>query len=363
MTTDLLEVESLAKHYTISKSLITRKRTILRAVDGVSFKLRRGETLALVGESGCGKSTIARLVMRLLSPTQGSIRLDGTDISQLSGRALRHMRRHMQIIFQDPFASLNPRMTVEEILEEPLIVNDVGDTTARRARVEEVLQQVGLSLLHAARYPHEFSGGQRQRIGIARALMVKPSLVVCDEPVSALDVSIQAQVINLLSDLQRELGLSYLFISHDLAVVKHIAGRVAVMYLGKIVEIAPKADFFRAPGHPYSRALLSAIPRPNPRDKLKREMLSGEIPNAINVPRGCRFHPRCPFAIDRCRTEEPALEAIGDASAIACHRAQELPEWAATVEQPHPLSPAAERRLSLYAKRRRERLQSAALST
>ncbi len=356
MTEGLLEVRDLSKTYTISQSLITRRKQVLRAVDGVSFSLKRGETLALVGESGCGKSTTARLAMRLIEPSAGSVHFDGSEIGALRGSPLRRFRRHMQIIFQDPFASLNPGMTVWQTLEEPLIVNDLGDQATRRERIDEVMQQVGLSPEYARRYPHEFSGGQRQRIGIARALIVRPQLVVCDEPVSALDVSIQAQVINLLGDLQTQLGLSYLFISHDLAVVKHISDRVAVMYLGKIIETAPKQDFFARPRHPYSRALLSAIPQPNPRERLNRMALSGEIPNPINLPQGCRFHPRCPFAVDRCRKEEPTLSDVGADKAVACHRVDDLPDWEGSPDPLDILSPAARRRVAAYAARTRPQL-------
>ncbi|WP_238719724.1 ABC transporter ATP-binding protein [Nitratireductor alexandrii] len=356
MTEGLLEVRDLSKTYTISQSLITRRKQVLRAVDGVSFSLKRGETLALVGESGCGKSTTARLAMRLIEPSAGTVRFDGSDIGGLRGAPLRRFRRHMQIIFQDPFASLNPGMTVWQTLEEPLIVNDLGNQATRRARIDEVMRQVGLAPEYAGRYPHEFSGGQRQRIGIARALIVRPQLVVCDEPVSALDVSIQAQVINLLGDLQAQLGLSYLFISHDLAVVKHISDRVAVMYLGKIIETAPKRDFFAMPRHPYSRALLSAIPQPNPRERLNRMALSGEIPNPIDLPQGCRFHPRCPFAVDRCRKEEPTLAEIGTDAAVACHRAADLPDWEGSPDPLDILSPAARRRVAAYAARTRQQL-------
>ncbi len=350
MTSDLLEVRNLAKAYTVSRSLTGRHTKVLRAVDGVSFSLRHRETLALVGESGCGKSTTARLVTRLIEPSAGSIHFDGTDITALSGEPMRYFRRNMQIIFQDPFMSLNPRMTVLQILEEPLIVNGFEDRSERLARVAEVMRQVGLPLEYASRYPHEFSGGQRQRIGIGRALMVKPSLVVCDEPVSALDVSIQAQVVNLLGDLKRQLGLSYLFISHDLAVVKHIADRVAVMYLGKIVEIAPKAEFFARPRHPYSRVLLSAIPRPDPDRKRQRLAVSGDLPNALEPPSGCRFHPRCPFAIERCRTQEPELRVVEPGVKAACHRVGELP-WQAEAETVRSLSPGARKRAELYLSR------------
>ncbi len=351
-----MQVAGLAKHYPIRRGLVL-SRTVgqVRAVDGLSFELFRGETLALVGESGCGKSTTARLVLRLIDPTAGTVRFEGADITNLRGDAMRRLRRRMQIVFQDPFASLNPRMTVAEILEEPLIVHGIGDGAARRARMAELLGLVGLAPYHAGRYPHEFSGGQRQRIGIARALAVEPALVVCDEPVSALDVSIQAQVVNLLKDLQARLGLSYLFIAHDLAVVKHVADRVAVMYLGRIVEIGPKDAVFANPRHPYTRVLLAAIPRPDPHRKLARSAApgdpGGDMPSPANVPPGCRFHTRCPFAIDRCRTEDPALHDIEPGHFSACHLAEDLPPMAA-MEAAQAATPAAARRLALYADRR-----------
>ena len=364
MTAPLLEVTGLAKHYPIRRGLLLA-RTVgnVRAVDSVSFQIFPGETLALVGESGCGKSTTARLVLRLIEPSAGSVRFEGADITALRGDAMRRLRRRMQIVFQDPFASLNPRMTVVETLEEPLIVHGIGDRVARRARVEELLGLVGLAPYHAGRYPHEFSGGQRQRIGIARALAVEPALVVCDEPVSALDVSIQAQVVNLLKDLQARLGLSYLFIAHDLAVVKHVADRVAVMYLGRIVEIGPKDAVFANPRHPYTRVLLSAIPRPDPHRRLARQVAGGDVPSPANIPPGCRFHTRCAFVIDRCRTEDPALhsptlQSIEPYHLSACHRAEELPAAAAT-EAAHVATPAAARRLALYADRRAAAEQAA----
>jgi oligopeptide transport system ATP-binding protein len=349
--TTLLEVRELSKHFAVRRGLIfTGSSGVVRAVDGVSFALDRGETLALVGESGCGKSTTARLVLRLIEPSGGMVRFDGRDITNLKGAVLRRLRRRMQIVFQDPFASLNPRMTVGEILAEPLVVHRMGDRRERGRRVEELLRLVGLAPYHAQRYPHEFSGGQRQRIGIARALAVEPDLIVCDEPVSALDVSIQAQVINLLKDLQARLGLAYLFIAHDLAVVKHMADRIAVMYLGQIVEIAPKEMLFADPRHPYTRTLLAAIPRPDPHRERQGEVARGDVPSPMSPPSGCRFHTRCPFVIDRCRAEPPPLAPWAEGHLTACHRAAELPDY--TVEDAGIIAPAAARRMALYEQRR-----------
>ena len=320
----VLQVQNLVKHFPIRRGMILA-RTVghVRAVDDVSFEIARGETLALVGESGCGKSTTGRLILRLIEPTTGSVNFQGTDIAGLDKPTLRKMRKHMQFIFQDPYASLNPRMTVGEMLTELLNVHGLEQGPAQQARVRELLQLVGLLPEHASRYPHQFSGGQRQRIGIARALAVQPDLIICDEPVSALDVSIQAQVVNLLQNLQQRFGLSYLFIAHDLAVVKHISDRVAVMYLGKLVEVADKRSLYANPLHPYTQALLSAIPKPDPTLDSERIILTGDVPSPINPPPGCRFNTRCPYAQDRCRGEEPLLrDAIGSPGGthrVACH--------------------------------------------
>jgi oligopeptide/dipeptide ABC transporter ATP-binding protein len=322
MTAPLLRVDNVVKHFPVRRGFFGRGTGAVHAVDGVSFDLAVGETLALVGESGCGKSTVGRLVLRLIEPTAGHVYFDGRDLQALDGAAMRAQRRAIQIIFQDPYASLNPRMTVGQMLAEPLALHGLADNR-RHERVEALLALVGLAPQHAQRYPHEFSGGQRQRIGIARALAVEPRLIVCDEPVSALDVSIQAQVINLLQDLQQRLGLSYLFIAHDLAVVKHIATRVAVMYLGQIVEHADKHALFARPRHPYTQALLSAIPVPEPGLRRRRILLPGDVPSPIDPPPGCRFRTRCVHARPRCATETPQLEDIGG-HGIACHFWREI---------------------------------------
>ncbi len=317
----ILEVAGLVKHFPVRKGVLQRVVGKVRAVDGVDLSLAQGETLALVGESGCGKSTLGRLVLRLIEATEGSIRFEGRDVRGLSDRDLRALRSRMQIIFQDPYASLNPTMTVGDMITEPMMLHGAGNAAERRRRAEELLGLVGLSPYHARRFPHEFSGGQRQRIGIARALAGEPRLIVADEPVSALDVSIQAQVINLMRDLQRRFGLSYILISHGLAVVKHVADRVAVMYLGKIVENSGNARLFERPGNPYTRALLSAVPVLDKGPFNPAECLvDGEPPSPINVPIGCSFASRCPKAADLCRTTEPLFTAHGEApSGVACH--------------------------------------------
>jgi oligopeptide transport system ATP-binding protein len=320
----LLEVRDLVKHYPVSAGLFGRQVGVVRAVDGVSFTIRRGETLGLVGESGCGKTTTGRCVLQLERPTSGSVRFEGQELTTLAPDALRSVRRRIQVIFQDPYSSLNPRMTVGQIVEEPVQVHGlVREAPARAARVRELLAQVGLLAAHARRYPHELSGGQRQRVGIARALALEPSLIVCDEPVSALDVSIQAQIINLLEDLRRQLGLTYLFIAHDLSVVRHISDRVAVMYLGRIVELADRQALYEAPRHPYTKALLSAVPIPDPEVEARRErvVLGGEVPSPLNPPKGCAFHPRCPIAADECRRTRPELRGFGPGHEAACHLA------------------------------------------
>jgi oligopeptide transport system ATP-binding protein len=320
----LLEVENLVKHFPVGGGMFSRPVAAVRAIDGVSFTLNRGETLGLVGESGCGKTTTGRCILQLERPTSGRIVFEGVDLTTLDEAALRKVRRRVQVIFQDPYSSLNPRMTIGQILAEPLKVHGiVRDAAAREARVQELLQQVGLLPQHAKRYPHQLSGGQRQRVGIARALAMEPSLIICDEPVSALDVSIQAQIINLLEDLQSRFGLTYLFIAHDLSVVRHISDRVAVMYLGKIVEIADRTALYEEPLHPYTRALLSAVPIPDPAVEAARErtVLRGEVPSPLNPPPGCVFHPRCPIAVDRCSAEVPALRELRGAHSGACHLA------------------------------------------
>ena len=335
----LVDVRDLVKHFPVRGGILQRTVGWVQAVDGVSFTIRRGETLGLVGESGCGKTTVGRLMLRLIEPTSGSIVFDGTDISRVSGRALRPFRRRIQIIFQDPYASLDPRAPIGDSIADGLRIHRLGSSKEQSQKVRRMMDLVGLAPYHARRYPHEFSGGQRQRIGIARALVLEPDLVVCDEPVSALDVSIQAQVLNLLKSLQRELGLTYLFIAHNMGVVEHISDRVAVMYLGRIAELTDRRDLFMQPRHPYTQALLSAIPVPDPDQRRQRIILRGDVPSPVNPPSGCRFHPRCPLRErlgnpDICATTQPPLvdhEAGGPGDHLAaCHfatspEAAELP--------------------------------------
>ena len=315
----LLEVVDLKKHFPIKKGLLSRGGGKVFAVDGISFHINQGETLGLVGESGCGKSTVGRTVLRLLDPTAGSIRLNGRDITDLSKAEMRPVRREMQIIFQDPYSSLNPRMSAGDIVEELLRVHGIGSAAERKQRVAELFDRVGLRKAQMNSFPHEFSGGQRQRIGIARALALNPQVIIGDEPVSALDVSIQAQVINLLMDLQAEFNLSYLFIAHDLAVVEHISHRIAVMYLGKIVEYTDKKTLFTNPQHPYTEALLSAVPIPDPTVRRKKTILQGDVPSPIQPPPGCHFHTRCPYAEEQCKIEVPVLKAYSPGHMVSCH--------------------------------------------
>jgi oligopeptide/dipeptide ABC transporter ATP-binding protein len=322
----LVKVRDLKTHFPVRKSLFGRVTGHVKAVDGISFDVRRGKTLGLVGESGCGKTTVGRTILRLIPATAGGMLFDDIDVFALDRKTLRSLRRQMQIIFQDPVGSLNPRMTVGNIVGEALTVHGIARGHARRERVAQLLERVGLSAAHMSRYPHEFSGGQRQRIGIARALALEPKFIVCDEPVSALDVSIQSQILNLLGDLQREMGLAYLFIAHNLAVVEHFSEDVAVMYLGKIVEIAPAVELYAHPRHPYTQALLASVPEPDPTRRKARVVLAGEVPSPINPPPGCAFHPRCPFATDICRREIPALEpkaGLSSVHRVACHHADQ----------------------------------------
>lgn len=318
MSQALLTVHNLKKHYPISRGLLGQTTGHLKAVDGVSFDIHPGETLGLVGESGCGKTTAGRTILRLIEPTSGEVTFKNIAVTTLKQKKLRELRRHMQIIFQDPYSSLNPRLTVGGILAEPLKIHNLPHKSMRHERIADLLKTVGLSPDAARRYPHEFSGGQRQRIGIARALAVEPELIIADEPVSALDVSIQAQIVNLLQDLQAQLGLTFLFIAHDLSVVRHISQRVAVMYLGRIVEIADRDNLYNNPQHPYTKALLSSVPVPDPRAKRNRIILKGDVPNPALVPSGCAFHPRCPEATEQCKQTEPALLDIDSNHRVAC---------------------------------------------
>ncbi|MCX7845527.1 MAG: ABC transporter ATP-binding protein [Dictyoglomaceae bacterium] len=320
---NLIEVRNLKKYFPIKRGIVfSRHVGDVKAVDDVSFSIRRGETVGLVGESGCGKSTVARVIIRLLEPTDGEIIFEGNDITKLPQNELRKLRRDMQIIFQDPYSALNPRMTVSEIIGEPLEVHKVvNNSKEKQERIQELLELVGLAPYHANRYPHEFSGGQRQRIGIARALALNPKFIVADEPTSALDVSVRAQIINLMQDLQKELGLTYLFISHDLSVIRHICDRILVMYLGKLVEIAQNEELYNSPLHPYTQALLSAVPIPDPEvaEKRKKVILLGDVPSPVNPPSGCRFHPRCPYVMDICSKVEPQLKEVRMKHFTACH--------------------------------------------
>jgi oligopeptide transport system ATP-binding protein len=318
----LVQVTDLKMHFPIRRGLLQRTVGAVKAVDGVTFEVRQGETLGLVGESGCGKSTTGRALLQLYRPTSGSVLFEGQDLTKLHGESLRRKRQRMQMIFQDPYASLNPRMTVGDIIGEPLEVHGLARPNERRQKVEQYLARVGLNPYFADRYPHEFSGGQRQRIGIARALSLNPSFIVCDEPISALDVSIQAQVVNLLEDLQKELGLTYLFIAHDLSMVRHISDRVAVMYLGKLMEMAPRKEMYSNPLHPYTQALMSAVPIPDPVLEARRQriILSGDPPSPANPPQGCVFNTRCPLAIDICRQQVPVWREVSPGHWVYCHR-------------------------------------------
>lgn len=330
-TKELLAVEDLKTHFPIRAGLLQRVVAQVKAVDGVSFSIREGETFGLVGESGCGKTTVSRTILRLTKATDGQVTFDGEDVFSKRGSELKAMRRNMQIIFQDPYSSLDPRMPVGDIIAEGLYIHGIGNNKERRAIVQEMLDKVGLNPYHAHRYPHEFSGGQRQRIGIARALALSPRFIVLDEPVSALDVSIQSQILNLLKRLQEEFGFTYLFVAHDLSVVEHISDRVGVMYLGKLVELAPRSSLYRNPLHPYTQALLSSIPIPDPRRKRQRIILTGEVPSPVNPPSGCRFHTRCPFAESVCKEVDPEFEEKTEGHFVACHLVDKarggVPTW------------------------------------
>lgn len=319
---DLLVVDNLVKYFPVRTGLLQRVNAWVQAVDKVSFSVKKGETLGMVGESGCGKTTIGRTILRLVEPTSGSVSFEGQDILKMNSRQLKPLRRDMQIIFQDPYASLNPRMPIGESVMEGLHIHNIGNPKERWEVAINMLKKVGLEEYHARRYPHEFSGGQRQRIGIARALALNPKFIVCDEPVSALDVSIQSQVLNILKDLQSEFGLTYLFIAHNLSVVEHISDRVAVMYLGKMVELTDRDSLYREPMHPYTQALLSAIPTPHPNIKRERTLLKGDVPSPLNPPKGCRFHTRCPIAIEKCSQEEPQFKEVKPGHWVACWKAE-----------------------------------------
>jgi len=317
----LLEVEDLKTYFDIKGGALSKKVGEVKAVDGVSFSVKEGEIVGIVGESGCGKSTTGKSILRLIEPTSGKVRFNGENILELSGEKVRKIRRDMQIIFQDPYASLNPRHKVGKIIGEPMLIHGIGNKAERKKRVEELLEKVGLRKEHANRYPHQFSGGQRQRIGIARALSVHPKLIICDEPVSALDVSVQSQILNLMESLKDEFKLTYVFIAHDLSVVRYISDRIAVMYLGKIVELTDRISLYENPLHPYTQALLSSVPIPDPELEKKREriILTGEVPSPVNPPSGCRFHSRCPFVFERCKIEEPPLQKVSSEHFVACH--------------------------------------------
>lgn len=320
MTESIIKVRDLKKHFPIHSAIpFVKSKQAVKAVDGVSFDVYRGETLGIVGESGCGKSTLARLINQLVHPTHGSVEFKGEDLATLSPRDVRTARKSIQMVFQNPDASLDPRKTIEFLIAEPMVIHNIGTKESRKKRVHELLETVGLSSYHAKRYPHEFSGGQKQRINIARALALNPDVIICDEPVSALDVSVQAQVINLLKSLQKEFNLTYIFISHDLNVVRYMCDRIAVMYLGKVVETGTFKQIYEEPKHPYTKALLSAIPKEDPFEKKERVILTGDVPSPVNPPSGCHFHERCQFAMDRCKTEAPVLQTIDVENQVACH--------------------------------------------